>query len=816
VAGSRKVISFFLASPGDLIPERKIAKKVSDELNSMLSIKFNVHIELVGWEDTVSSAGRPQEIINRDLERCDIFIGLLWKRWGSSPDNEGKYESGFEEEFTIATNGFRRNKKPLISLFFKKIDSQALSDPGAQLQKVLDFRRKTIDEKAFLFQEFIGDQDFESLIRKCISNYVLDHVDIADPQPQATQTPKAETSEGQKAKDENTSFEYGPIQGKSANFIDSVLRRRGDASSRAKLEAFEVARLRLISSSLGDGQNDSSSIGVHDANLIYHNKNKCDFDNSELFSILLAGVKNLQHENIPLWYWLYHPSNKNISLNLLTLIVSDRNESSVASIIDMMTFADIDITTNDVLDRAAYINNWLGEKRSPSVRNSALRYLSRKGTQEDLQAVRKEIGENSSQTTALANEAYISIRLKNGIKSGLEAINELQPAVLSTEIIDSIFEGHSHISTEDLHETFKNRNKLVRAKALEVLSSRNLLSPQQIEIAQQDPEPNIRQLAVLASLAQGVTLSEEEAKAIIMKDVSKPTNDEDVAWARTKLEILSTLDSAELERKHHRLFPLEADAYIVLCRRKFDARRAELSENILDNFDKFTEAQLKSWAEVNSNDPESLIKQLDSIRSYLKIKFTREALSLMVEKKSKRDISTIRQALTSNSVKPTEEDFEYFYSHGEWHDTPLLVDLFKRAGATSNTSLLGMTTAPKGIMKLAVKTILKLGRDRIADILALECPNSIKSNLISSMRDKDFAGIGDDSIISLLKNESDEIRKHSALKCAKVLPKKKVKMLLDTYGDEERTYYNVIHWLDFGLYSPKEQVNSVCKKTFLL
>ena len=142
MAGNRKVISFFLASPGDLILERKIAKQVADELNSMLSLKFNVHIELVGWEDTVSSAGRPQEIINRDLQRCDVFIGLLWKRWGSAPDNESKYESGFEEEFTIATTGNKRNKKPLISLFFKKIDTPALSDPGEQLQKVIKFRKK--------------------------------------------------------------------------------------------------------------------------------------------------------------------------------------------------------------------------------------------------------------------------------------------------------------------------------------------------------------------------------------------------------------------------------------------------------------------------------------------------------------------------------------------------------------------------------------------------------------------------------------------------------------------------------------------------
>jgi len=56
---TRKLLKVFLASPGDLGEERKIAKAVVDEFNALLAENFGYHVELVGWEDTVSVFGRP-------------------------------------------------------------------------------------------------------------------------------------------------------------------------------------------------------------------------------------------------------------------------------------------------------------------------------------------------------------------------------------------------------------------------------------------------------------------------------------------------------------------------------------------------------------------------------------------------------------------------------------------------------------------------------------------------------------------------------------------------------------------------------------
>ncbi len=82
---TRKIIRVFLASPGDLQDERRTAKAVVEEFNKLWADAMGYHVELIGWEDTISQYGRPQGIINQDLERCELVIGMMWKRWGT-PD----------------------------------------------------------------------------------------------------------------------------------------------------------------------------------------------------------------------------------------------------------------------------------------------------------------------------------------------------------------------------------------------------------------------------------------------------------------------------------------------------------------------------------------------------------------------------------------------------------------------------------------------------------------------------------------------------------------------------------------------------------
>jgi len=158
---TRKIIRVFLASPGDLQDERRTAKAVVEEFNKLWADAMGYHVELIGWEDTISQYGRPQGIINQDLERCELVIGMMWKRWGTPPGKTNTFTSGFEEEFETSIASRRTKGRPEMALFFKDIDKELLRDPGEELKKVVAFKERIIAEKEIFFEPFGGVGDFE-------------------------------------------------------------------------------------------------------------------------------------------------------------------------------------------------------------------------------------------------------------------------------------------------------------------------------------------------------------------------------------------------------------------------------------------------------------------------------------------------------------------------------------------------------------------------------------------------------------------------------------------------------------------------------
>ena len=127
---TRTIIKVFLGSPGDLMNERKAAREVVDEFNSNWADHFGYEIDLVGWEGIEGGAGRPQSIINKELDECNLFYGMIWKRWGMAPSKTGPYTSGFEEEFRRAQKRFNDSGKPELKLAFKAVDPELLKRSG--------------------------------------------------------------------------------------------------------------------------------------------------------------------------------------------------------------------------------------------------------------------------------------------------------------------------------------------------------------------------------------------------------------------------------------------------------------------------------------------------------------------------------------------------------------------------------------------------------------------------------------------------------------------------------------------------------------
>ena len=155
-------IKIFLSSPGDVEAERQKVPGVIAQINRMLGDYLDIHLDLSEWKTHVAGdMGRPQAVINRQIERYDIFVGIMWKRFGTPT---GKAESGTEEEFNTAYANWLKYKKPRILFYFSQVPfTLPTQDEMIQLSRVISFKEK-LTQKG-LTHNYSSPDDFGDQLR---------------------------------------------------------------------------------------------------------------------------------------------------------------------------------------------------------------------------------------------------------------------------------------------------------------------------------------------------------------------------------------------------------------------------------------------------------------------------------------------------------------------------------------------------------------------------------------------------------------------------------------------------------------------------
>ncbi len=164
-----KVVTIFLASPGDAADERERVRRGVDRVNRLVAKPNGCLYEVIGWEDIpAGTAQRAQEIINPFVNDSDIFIGVLKKRFGTPT---GKAESGTQEEYELACSRIKdETTTPEVKIYFKRLSEDEVSDPGPQLQKVLEFKNRVAGTS--LFHEFEDSDDLRERIENELANLI--------------------------------------------------------------------------------------------------------------------------------------------------------------------------------------------------------------------------------------------------------------------------------------------------------------------------------------------------------------------------------------------------------------------------------------------------------------------------------------------------------------------------------------------------------------------------------------------------------------------------------------------------------------------
>jgi len=167
----RKHIRIFVASPGDVLRERDRLSSVVQELSTTIAPYKGFSLELVRWETHCMPAlGRPQGVINAQIGLYDIFVGIMWKRFGSPT---GLTESGTEEKFRVAYDTWRRNQSPSILFYFCQHPFMPRNiEELEQCKRVLAFRQE-LEQKGLIW-EYPEHDTFADIIRPHLVRLLLD------------------------------------------------------------------------------------------------------------------------------------------------------------------------------------------------------------------------------------------------------------------------------------------------------------------------------------------------------------------------------------------------------------------------------------------------------------------------------------------------------------------------------------------------------------------------------------------------------------------------------------------------------------------
>ena len=178
----------FVACPGDVEDEKQRLAKVIE------SLQFDAEghgfvLQQAEWRQCIPALGAPQQVIFDQLkpEAWDIFIGILWTRFGTpcgihEPGTDREL-TGTEAEILKAIEINKAHERPRVLIYRSTRPPNSLKDVhGAQLQSIDDFLKdcEASGKHPALVKLYQQPDEFERLVsehlRKTLTTIALEEV----------------------------------------------------------------------------------------------------------------------------------------------------------------------------------------------------------------------------------------------------------------------------------------------------------------------------------------------------------------------------------------------------------------------------------------------------------------------------------------------------------------------------------------------------------------------------------------------------------------------------------------------------------------
>jgi hypothetical protein len=243
--------------------------------------------------------GRPQELINADVDRCELFVGLLWQRWGTP---SGTHTSGFHEEFERARARHRSSRAPAIWLHFKDIDAALEADPGREVSQVIAFKTALVQSRELLFKRFATLADWERMFQNNLSEHVVAlWARATEASIPAEATASRAVPDAPVATPTSGNAPETTLAAAAAAWRDATA--SADGAGLLDVSVEHAARMLMSVKTLTSVLYTRDLFGAHDANFVYAHRESSDLLLTEP-QFVFQNILGDSGDVIPGWYWL--------------------------------------------------------------------------------------------------------------------------------------------------------------------------------------------------------------------------------------------------------------------------------------------------------------------------------------------------------------------------------------------------------------------------------------------------------------------------------------------------------------------------------
>lgn len=153
----------FVGSPSDCKEEHDIVRNLIPEVNlDLQTLAIPLEFSFVNLRQGIfPDVGRPQEIINEQLDKADVVLLFFWHRFGT---DAGCNKTGTQEEFCRALELRHRKGTPRVLLYFKDCPLPRDVDLE-QLRRLREFRKELETRFILLAGTFQRQDEFKRQVQ---------------------------------------------------------------------------------------------------------------------------------------------------------------------------------------------------------------------------------------------------------------------------------------------------------------------------------------------------------------------------------------------------------------------------------------------------------------------------------------------------------------------------------------------------------------------------------------------------------------------------------------------------------------------------